>query len=268
MIRIAVSGAGGRMGRSVVVACHADPGVTVAAALEQVGAVGLGTDAGEVAGIGAIGVPICATLEPLAAPPDVLIDFSSAQGTLERVQQCSQAGLRMVIGTTGLDAAAQAEVRQAATRIAVVMAPNMSVGINLMFALTGQGARTLQQADVEILDTHHAAKRDAPSGTALELGRIVREERTAPADDVYGRRGGVREAGSIGYASLRAADVIGEHTVMFAWAGERLELIHRATDRMAFADGAVRAVHWVMQHDSGLYDMQDVLGLRSISNRA
>ena len=256
------------MGRSVVVACHADPGVTVVAALEQAGAVELGADAGELAGIAPIGVPICATLESPAAPPDVLIDFSSAQGTLERVQQCSQAGLRMVIGTTGLDAAAQAEVRQAATRVAVVMAPNMSVGVNLMFALTRQGARTLQQADVEILETHHAAKRDAPSGTALALGQVVREERTAPANDVYGRQDGVREAGSIGYASLRAADVIGEHTVMFAWAGERLELIHRATDRMAFADGAVRAAHWIMQHGPGLYDMQDVLGLRPMNNRA
>lgn len=267
MIRIAVSGACGRMGRSVVAACHAAPNLVVVAALERSNVGRLGTDAGEVAGVGEIGVPIRDKLNLANARPDVLIDFSAPEATLEQVRQCVSAGVHPVIGTTGLTDAALKEIDKAATKLAVVLAPNMSVGINLMFALTAIAARALQlDADVEIIEAHHAAKRDAPSGTALRLGQIVRRERDSQQqEEVYGRGGkGARRPGSIGYATVRAADIVGEHTVLYAWPGERLELVHRATDRAIFAAGAVRAARWVVDQPPGLYDMQDVLDLRSL----
>ena len=267
MIRIAVSGAGGRMGRSVVAACQAAPGLTVVAALENPDATCLGSDAGETAGLAPIGIPICDNLDFAATRPDVLIDFSTPRATLERVHQCVAAGVCPVIGTTGLPATALDAIDKAAGHVAVVLAPNMSVGVNLVFALAAAAARVLKlDADVEIIEAHHAAKRDAPSGTALRLGEIVRRERGGqpPQAEIYGRSGeGARQADSIGYAAVRAADIVGEHTVLYAWPGERLELVHRATDRSIFAAGAVRAARWVVKQPPGRYDMQDVLGIRT-----
>lgn len=256
------------MGRSVVAACQATPGLTVVAALEKPNADRLGTDVGEVAGVGNIGVPIRDKLNFADAHPDVLIDFSAPEATLEQVRQCATVGVHPVIGTTDLPNATLEEIDKAATKLAVVLAPNMSVGINLMFALTAIAARLLQlDADVEIIEAHHAAKRDAPSGTALRLGQIVRQERVAQQqEEIYGRGGkGARQPGSIGYAAVRAADIIGEHTVLYAWPGERLELVHRAADRAIFAAGAVRAARWVVEQPPGLYDMQDVLGIRALA---
>jgi len=264
MIRLALSGAAGRMGHAVIAACREAADFTLVAALEHDGCAHLDADPGELAGGPALGVAVTAAL-PAAARPQLLVDFSVPAAAVTWARHCAEAGLPMVSGTTGLDAGQQDEVRAAARRSPMVFAPNMSIGVNLCFALTALAAGTLgARADVEIVEAHHAAKRDAPSGTALRLGEEVRRARGDAADvAVYGRGGdGVRAPGSIGYASLRAGDVIGDHTVLFGMAGERVEITHRAGHRGLFATGALLAARWVQQQPPGLYDMQDVLGLR------
>jgi 4-hydroxy-tetrahydrodipicolinate reductase len=266
MTRIAIAGAGGRMGRALIDAAVSTPGVTLAAAFEREGAAAIGRDAGTLAGREPLGVVVCPATDA-AGGFDVLIDFTAPEATLAHVRLCRGAAKRMVIGTTGLDDAQLAAVREAGREIGIVFSPNMSVGVNLCFRLTELAARTLgPDIDIEIVEAHHAAKRDAPSGTALRLGAVVAAAQGRELSEcaVYTRAAdtGPRRPGSIGFSTIRAGDIIGEHTVLFAAAGERVEITHRATSRANFAVGALRAAAWVSGRGAGLYDMLDVLGLK------
>jgi 4-hydroxy-tetrahydrodipicolinate reductase len=267
MTRIAVTGAAGRMGRSLIQAVHEREGAELAAALVKPGGSLVGADAGEMAGIGTAGVLVADSLERVAAGMDVLIDFTLPEVTLENLEACKAAGRRMVIGTTGLNDAQRETIREAAKEIAIVFAPNMSVGVNLCLKLLETAARVLgDEVDIEIVEAHHRHKVDAPSGTALRMGEVVASALGRDLNEcaVYGRQGhtGERDRKTIGFETIRAGDIVGEHTVMFAGLGERVEITHKASSRMTFAKGAVRAAEWLMQHETGLYDMQDVLGLR------
>lgn len=252
------------MGRALVAAAQA-PGFSVTAAIERADSPALGRDAGDLAGVGSLGVPVAAVLDP--ATFDVLIDFTHPEATAAHVTLCRAAGKKIVIGTTGLDEPFRRTLMDAARAIAIVQAPNMSVGVNLLFHLADIAARALgEDADVEIIEAHHRHKLDAPSGTALRLGEVVAEARGRSLKDiaVYDRHGAnaARVRGSIGFATVRAGEIIGDHTVLYALAGERVEVTHHAESRATFAHGALRAAHWLMGRASGLYDMQDVLGLR------
>ena len=266
MRRIAVSGAAGRMGRTVVQAVAEDDALQLGAAVDRPGISLIGADAGEVAGVGSLGVPIVDSLAAVVDAFDVLIDFTVPAATLQAVEVCRAAGRQAVIATTGIGAGGTAAIREAAADIAIVMAPNMSVGVNLVFRLTELAARVLgDDTDIEIIDLHHRHKIDAPSGTAVRLGEIVAETVGRDLDEVavYGREGetGARDRRTIGFETIRAGDVVGEHTVLFGGTGERVEITHRANSRMNFARGALRAVRFLEDKPSGLYDMQDVLGL-------
>ena len=224
MTRIAITGAAGRMGRSLIEACQQTDGVDVSAALEHPQSSLLGSDAGELAGIGKLGVPVGADLAAVTADFDVLIDFSRPGPTLENLEICRKAGRRMVIGTTGFTAAQQQQIATAANDIAIVFAPNMSVGVNLCFKLLETAARVLgDEVDVEIIEAHHRHKVDAPSGTALRMGEVVASAlgRDLKTCAVYGREGhtGERERNTIGFETIRAGDIVGDHTVMFAGTG-------------------------------------------------
>lgn len=266
MTRIALSGAAGRMGKALIEAVHHTAGVELAGAIERAGSPAIGADAGELAGIGRCGVRVGDALARLA-DYDVLIEFTRPEATLDNLAICHRAGKRMVIGTTGFDDAQLGRIRAAARDIAIVMAPNMSVGVNLCFTLLDIAARVLgDDVDVEIIEAHHRHKVDAPSGTALRMGEVVASalRRDLKQHAVYGRHGntGERDRKTIGFETIRAGDIVGDHTVMFAGAGERVEITHKASSRMTFANGAVRAAGWVMRQERGLFDMQDVLGLR------
>ena len=266
MTRIAINGAAGRMGRSLIEACHQTDGMEVSVALEHPDSSLLGSDAGDLAGIGKLGVTVGADLASVAADFDVLIDFTRPEPTLVNLEICRKAGRRMVIGTTGFSDEQRQQIAMAANDIAVVFAPNMSVGVNLCFKLLDTAARVLgDDVDIEVIEAHHRHKVDAPSGTALRMGEVVADAlgRDLKECAVYGREGhtGERESKTIGFETIRAGDIVGDHTVMFASAGERVEITHKASSRMTFANGAVRASAWLMSRDSGLFDMQDVLGL-------
>ncbi len=265
-LRIGVTGAAGRMGGAVIRQVSETAGCVVTAACEAEGSPYIGRDAGEVAGIGPIGIPIVADAKAAFAATDAVIEFTGPPATVAHVSLAAEHGIAHVIGTTGLDVAGNAALAEAAKRIPIVHAPNMSLAVNLLFALTRQVASILDDAfDVEIVEMHHRHKVDAPSGTALELGRRAAEGRGIALDDVarMAREGivGPRERGEIGFAALRGGDVVGEHTVIFAADGERLELSHKASGRQIFARGAVRAALWAQGKKPGLYSMFDVLGL-------
>lgn len=267
MTRVAIAGAAGRMGLSLIQACQMSEHVELGAATERPGGAAVGRDAGELAGLSAMGVPLVEDLAAVTDRFDVLIDFTSPEATLAHAETCRRAGKRMVIGTTGLSPDQRARLTEAARDIAIVFAPNMSVGVNLCFKLAEIAARVLgDEADIEIIEAHHRHKVDAPSGTAVRLGEIVAAAlgRNLAECAVYGREGrtGERERKTIGFETIRAGDIVGDHTVLFAGEGERIEITHRASSRMTFAGGAVRAASWVMGHERGLFDMQDVLGLR------
>lgn len=267
MVKIGIVGAAGRMGRTLIQACHEAPGAELAAAFERPGSDALGRDAGDLAGLGPLGIPVADAGVVAQGGFDVLIDFTLPEATVANAAACRAAGRPMVIGTTGLDAAQQRAVSDAARDIAIVHAPNMSVGVNLCFKLLETAARVLgENADIEIIEAHHRHKVDAPSGTALRMGEVVAGAlgRDLKECAVYGRQGrtGPRDAKTIGFETIRAGDIVGEHTVMFAAAGERVEITHKASSRMTFAGGAVRAALWVAGKKHGLFDMQDVLGLR------
>ena len=264
MIKIAVTGAAGRMGRTLIEACSKSEGLRLTAAVERPGETTVGADAGELAGVGKLGVPIRDRLDGLDF--DVLVDFTRPDATLVNVEHCRRARKRMVIGTTGFDEAGKARIADAAKEIPIVFAPNMSVGVNLCFKLLETAARVLgNDVDVEITEAHHRHKADAPSGTALRMGEVVAKalRRDLKTCAVYGRHGvtGERLRESIGFSVVRAGDIVGDHTVLFAGAGERVEITHRAESRITFANGALRAARWLMDKKTGLYDMQDVLGL-------
>lgn len=265
--RIAVCGAAGRMGRTIIGLARETDGVELTAAVESASSPALDRDAGELAGVPATGVVIGAELGAVMDGFDVLIDFTRPEAVLNNVRQCRSAGRRMVIGTTGLDGQQKRSVEQAAGEIAIVFAPNMSIGVNLCFKLAELAAQVVgENTDIEIIEAHHSRKEDAPSGTAVHLGEIIAGAlgRDLKNCAVYAREGhtGPRPHDAIGFETIRAGDIVGDHTVMFAGAGERIEITHRASSRKTFASGALRAAQWVMQHDSGLFDMQDVLGLR------
>lgn len=268
MIRIAVAGVSGRMGRAIVDACGPAQHVYVSAATARPGSPLVGADAGEVCGVGWLGVPVVDDLATVTDHFDVLIDFTSTDASLANLETCRAAGRRAVIGTTGFDGDGRQRIARAAQDIGVVFAPNMSVGVNLCFRLLEMAARALGEGvDIEIVEAHHRHKVDAPSGTALRMGEIIAKTlgRDLTRCATYGRQGhtGERRRDAIGFQSIRAGDLVGEHTVLFADLGERVEITHRASSRMTFANGAVRAADWLMGQPPGLYDMQDVLGLRA-----
>ena len=267
MTRIAVCGAAGRMGRTIMEVCHEDAQATVSAAIEHAESPALGRDAGEVAGIGRLGIDIVSDVAAVTGNFDVLVDFTLAHAVVENVNKCRAAGKKMVIGTTGMDEQQKAVIQAASEDIAIVFAPNMSIGVNLCFKLVELAAKVVGDSmDIEIIEAHHNQKKDAPSGTAVRMGEIIAGTlgRNLAEHAVYGREGhtGVRDPKTIGFETIRAGDIVGDHTVMFAGAGERVEIVHRATSRRTFAGGAVLAAKWLMQRETGLYDMQDVLGLR------
>lgn len=266
MIRIAIPGAAGRMGRTLIDACQRAEGLQLGAATERAGHDLTGSDAGLVAGVGEQGVVISDNLESVVDQFDVLIDFTAPAASLQHLEICRRHGKRMVIGTTGFSDEQKQQIEAASKEIAVVFAPNMSVGVNLCLKLLDIAARVLgDEVDIEVIEAHHRHKVDAPSGTALRMGEVIADAlgRDLKACAVYGREGitGARERKTIGFETIRAGDIVGEHTVMFAAEGERVEVTHKASSRMTFASGAARAAGWLMSQPNGLYDMQDVLGL-------
>jgi 4-hydroxy-tetrahydrodipicolinate reductase len=263
-VRIAVHGAAGRMGRALIQAAAADPAVRLAAAIERGGAPELGQDAATLAGLPPCGVLLDVGLKPENF--DVLIDFTRPEPSLAAVDACERAGKALVIGTTGFTAVQRVLIESAARRVPVCLSGNFSIGINLCQQLVTQAARALgERFDIEIVEAHHRAKVDAPSGTALMLGEAAARGSGRELKDVavYERHGhtGARDGKTIGFAAIRGGDVVGDHTVMFLGDGERIEITHRATTRMNFAAGAIRAAAWIAGRRPGLYSMQDVLGL-------
>jgi 4-hydroxy-tetrahydrodipicolinate reductase len=264
-LRVAIAGACGRMGRMLVEAVLAAPDCTLAGALGTVGSPQLGQDAGAFLGR-STGVAITADLDAALAGADVLIDFTRPEGTLRHLGACAAKGIAAVVGTTGFDAAQKDEIRGCAQRSAIVLAPNMSVGVNVVLRLLEQAARALPEGyDVEIVEAHHRNKVDAPSGTALQMGEVVAGALGRKLADcaVFGREGvtGVRDPGTIGFATVRGGDIIGDHTVLFAGIGERIEISHKSSSRATYAQGSLRAARFVARRAPGLYDMNDVLGL-------
>lgn len=261
--RIAIAGVGGRMGQALVQAVADHPGAKLGAGSESPGSVlvGLPLSGGEGQ------VKVVADLAGALDDFDVLIDFTKPEATVVHAALCRDHGKRFVVGTTGLTPEQEAALRSTAETVPVVYAPNMSIGVNLLFRLVELAADVLgDSVDIEIVEAHHRLKVDAPSGTALRLGRIVADTlgRDLETDAIYGRQGrtGVRNRRTIGFSTIRAGDIVGDHTVLFAAEGERVEITHRAGSRMTFASGAVRAAVWLHDQSPGLYDMQDVLGLR------
>jgi 4-hydroxy-tetrahydrodipicolinate reductase len=267
MIRVIVAGAGGRMGRRIIQMAGETPGVTLKGAFERPDHPCVGLDAGELAGTGPVGVTVAGSVHEIDPEADVLIDFTSPEAAPANVRAAAGRGWSLVIGTTGIEGGLLDELRGLASGLGCVMAPNMSVGMNLMFRIAAEMARVLgDDYDVEILEAHHRFKKDAPSGTAMRLARILAEAsgRDLEKAAVYERKGmiGERGRGEIGMQTLRAGDITGDHTLMFGGMGERIELVHRAHNRDNFARGALRAAVWVANRPPGFYDMQDVLGLR------
>jgi 4-hydroxy-tetrahydrodipicolinate reductase len=268
-MRLIVAGAGGRMGRTLVHAIAAIDGAMLVGAVDAPGSAVIGRDAGELAGLGKNGVQVAADVEPLLANADGLLDFTIPAVTVALAELVARKGLVHVIGTTGLSGENEKLIGEAGKRAVIVKSGNMSMGVNLLAALVKRVAKTLDEDfDVEVLEMHHNKKIDAPSGTALMLGRAAAEGRGVDLDQrsVRGRDGetGARCAGDIGFASLRGGSVVGDHTVIFAGPAERIELSHKAEDRMIFARGAVRAALWARGQKPGLYSMADVLGLRDV----
>ncbi|MGD2019856.1 MAG: 4-hydroxy-tetrahydrodipicolinate reductase [Thiohalocapsa sp.] len=268
-IRVAVAGAGGRMGRTLVGAVHRTDGLVVSAATEQADSGLIGLDAGELAGVGKLGAALRPDLDEVLGEFDVLIDFTTPDATMHNLALCRDARCRTVIGTTGLSPSQREALSEAAIDIALVYAPNMSVGVNLCFKLLQTAAKVMgDDVDIEIIEAHHRHKVDAPSGTALRMGEVIADALGRNLDDVavYGRHGhtGPRERSTIGFETIRAGDTVGEHSVWFAADGERVEISHRASNRMTFARGAVRAAQWIAGQERGQFDMQDVLGLREL----
>ncbi|PKU23520.1 4-hydroxy-tetrahydrodipicolinate reductase [Telmatospirillum siberiense] len=267
MTKIGIVGCAGRMGQMLVAEVLNGEGLALSGGTERPGGDAVGRDLGELLGRGRLGLPVGSDAKALFAASDVVIDFTSASAAAIHAQLAAETRTAYVVGTTGLAADQEASLRQAATRTAVVWAPNMSVGVNLLFSLVEQVAALLDPAtyDIEILEMHHRHKVDAPSGTALGLGQAAARGRDVALDSVWQKTRdgltGPRKAGDIGFATLRGGDVVGDHTVVFAADGERIELSHKASSRQIFAKGAIRAARWVIGRPPGLYSMKDVLGL-------
>lgn len=266
MQRIAVMGAAGRMGKTLIEAVQLADGAQLQAAIDRADSSLVGVDVGELVAQGRMGVSLSGDLAAVLDQFDVLIDFTHPSVTLRNLEVCRQAGKAMVIGTTGFSSEEKQLLADAGKQIPIVFAANFSVGVNLCLKLLDTAARVLgDDVDIEIIEAHHRHKVDAPSGTALRMGEVVANAlgRDLQKVAVYGREGqtGARERETIGFATVRAGDVVGDHTVLFAADGERVEITHKASSRMTFAKGAVRAALWLQERKPGLYDMQDVLGL-------
>ncbi|MBR9726457.1 4-hydroxy-tetrahydrodipicolinate reductase [Shewanella intestini] len=267
IVKIAVVGASGRMGRTLIESAKHHDDIYLGAAIERGGSTLIGVDAGELAGVGSMNVTIVDTLEQVANDFDVLVDFTSPEASLAHVKWCVEHKKSIVIGTTGFTLEQKQQIEADAQHIAIVMAPNMSVGVNLMWKLLELTSEVMgHYTDIEILEGHHRHKKDAPSGTALKMGEVIAETLGRDLNEcaVYGREGitSERKRDTIGFATVRAGDIVGEHTALFADIGERLEITHKASSRMTFANGAMRAACWLNIQDVGLYDMQQVLGLK------
>jgi len=265
-VRVAVTGAAGRMGKMLIESIYENQSLSLGAAIERPGSSLVGSDIGELVGIGNNGIKLSDDLGAVLDDFDVLVDFTIADATVNNLEICVKAGKKIVIGTTGLNESQEARLKKISDEIAIVFAPNYSVGVNATFKLLEMAAKIFgDTVDIEITEAHHRNKVDAPSGTALKMGQVIAAElgRDLSEVAVYGREGqtGERERETIGFTTIRAGDIIGEHTVMFGGAGERLEITHRAHSRSNFAEGALRAALWVSRQSNGLFDMQDVLGL-------
>ncbi len=268
-LKVVVTGAGGRMGGTLIQAIRQSDDFVLAGATAREGGEIVGLDAGLVAGAGAAQVPVSARLEQALEKADVVIDFTNADASLEHARICAERKVPLILGSTGFSAGARAEIAGRSQHVPIVMAPNMSVGVNVLFRIAGEVAKVMGDAyDVEIFETHHRHKKDAPSGTALRLCEVVADALglDPERDVITARQGqtGERPERKIGLAVSRGGDVVGEHTVFFLGDGERVELTHRASNRSNFARGALRAARWVAHQKPGLYDMLDVLGLHSI----
>jgi len=265
MLNIAIAGSSGRMGRTLIEVISQAPDMRLSAALDRAGSPFMGKDAGELIGA-ACGTPITDSLESLVGA-HALIDFTRPEGTLAHIAFCRAKKINLVIGTTGFTPEQKQHIVEASRDIGIVFAPNMSVGVNIVFKLLEQAARVLNDGyDIEIIEAHHRHKVDAPSGTALRLGEVVAAATGRNLADcaIYGREGvtGERNPATIGFSTIRGGDIVGDHTVLFAGIGERIEISHKASSRATFAMGALRAARFLAGKSSGLYDMQDVLSLR------
>ncbi|WP_049257264.1 4-hydroxy-tetrahydrodipicolinate reductase [Neisseria bacilliformis] len=263
-LKIAIAGANGRMGRVLIEAVEKHPDTVLSGAIEHSGSDALGLDAGFAIGL-KTGIAISDDADAVIAQSDVLIDFTRPEPTLRHLQKCVERSTNIIIGTTGFDDAGKAAIKAAGEKIGVVFAANFSVGVNLTFHILDTVARVLNEGyDIEIIEAHHRHKVDAPSGTALRMGEVIANAlgRDLKECAVYGREGhtGARDPNTIGFATVRAGDIVGDHTALFATDGERVEITHKASSRMTFASGAVRAAVWA-RGKKGLFDMQDVLGL-------
>ncbi len=266
MIRIAVVGASGRMGLCLIKAAELGENTALTAAISRPYSVAVNRDAGELAGIGTLGIKVVDDFNAVLDQFDVLIDFTRPETSMDLIETCRKAGKKIVIGTTGYTEQQKATIAEAAKDVAIVLAPNMSVGVNLALKLLEMTAKVMgDYTDIEVIEAHHRHKIDAPSGTALRMGEVIAKTLGRDLKDcaIYGREGntGERERKTIGFSTIRAGDIVGDHTVLFADEGERVEITHKATSRMTFANGAVRAAVWLEDKQNGLYDMQDVLGL-------
>ncbi|HTL62940.1 MAG TPA: 4-hydroxy-tetrahydrodipicolinate reductase [Nitrospira sp.] len=267
MITVIVVGAAGRMGSRLVALIKESTALTLAGAIEGKGHRALGHDAGESAGVGKIGVSITDDLQPLLERGQVVIDFSAPEATLAHLRAVAEHRRAMVIGTTGVNQAQFEELKSLAGRVPCVFSPNMSVGVNLICKVIAEMARTLgDEYDIEVIEAHHRLKKDAPSGTALKIADVLARAVNRDLDQVgvYARRGliGERKNREIGIQTIRAGDIVGDHTVLFGGMGERIEVTHRASNRDTFARGALRAAQWIVKQPPGLYDMMDVLNLK------
>ncbi|MGL5291157.1 MAG: 4-hydroxy-tetrahydrodipicolinate reductase [Vibrionaceae bacterium] len=268
MLKIAIAGAAGKMGRALIAAVQKNSELQLCAAIDRKDSTLLGCDAGELAGIGRIGVPVTGALREQLASFDVLVDFSSPAATIEHLALCRGAGKKMVIGATGFSCEQHAAIN-AVRDTALVIAPNYSVGVNVLFKLLEKAAAVMgESCDIEIIEAHHRYKVDAPSGTALGMGHAIAGALGKELLDVavFTREGNAsaRKPGEIGFATVRGGDIVGEHTAMFAALGERLEISHKASSRDTFAHGALRAAIWLSQQPNGVYSMQDVLQLHRL----
>ena len=266
LLNIAVAGASGRMGRMLIEAIQNADDMRLSGALDVAGAPSLGTDAALFLGQAA-GVVITSDLVSGLAGADVLIDFTRPEGTLRHLEHCAAQGVKMIIGTTGFDAQGKAAIGAAAQTTAIMFAPNMSIGVNVTMKLLEMAAKSFSEGyDIEIIEAHHRHKVDAPSGTALKMGEVIATALGRDLQDVavYAREGvtGERDPSSIGFATIRGGDIVGDHTVLFAGIGERIEISHKSSSRVTYANGSLRAARFLKDKTSGLYDMQDVLGLR------
>jgi 4-hydroxy-tetrahydrodipicolinate reductase len=254
------------MGLSLIQVVSQSPALKLTVAIDRADSPVIGKDVGELAGTDPSGIKVTDNLAAVTEQFDVLIDFTRPEVSIEYVEICRKARKKLVLGTTGFNDAQKANIAEAGKEIAIMMAPNMSIGVNLTLKLLEMTAKVMgDYTDIEIIEAHHRHKVDAPSGTALRMGEVIAKTLNRDLKDcaVYGREGitGERDRKTIGFATIRAGDIVGEHTVMFADEGERVEITHKASSRLTFANGAVRAAHWLKDKDKGLFDMQDVLGL-------